>query len=386
MTKPVNLVRFENQVAGHDNILQYSSDDIMIIKPSKEREKLFYEQSQNHEEFLEWIPDFYGSLRESTESEIKLLNEKQDIGTFQMDTTAESSKKIDLDDEHLCLENILYGFTRPCILDLKLGYQLYEDTADEKKREKMIKNASGTTIEYYGIRISGMKVFDSVNRTYTQYSKKYGRERTKDNFIDGLFNFFYPCRYNNNNNGNNNHGNEKEGDDNASEDSEESEDFSTYYSTSIIDTTELEKVIKKPIATNKIAWIVEHYIDTLMDILEFVKEHPELQLIGSSLLMVYEGDAAAAQHVWKKMLDEDKEKDPMKQLKQLELEQQNEENDDDNENENDVKPKLCDIRLIDFGKSQWSCQRKEQDLNLIKALENTIDFLYQVIENAPSSS
>ncbi|CAO3638730.1 unnamed protein product [Cunninghamella echinulata] len=40
-----------------------------------------------------WIPDCYGSLRESTESEIKLLNEKQEIGTFQMDTTAEFPKK-----------------------------------------------------------------------------------------------------------------------------------------------------------------------------------------------------------------------------------------------------------------------------------------------------
>ncbi|CAO3638734.1 unnamed protein product [Cunninghamella echinulata] len=288
--------------------------------------------------------------------------------------------------QHLCLENILYGFTRPCILDLKLGYQLYEDTADEKKREKMIKNASGTTIEHYGIRISGMKVFDSVKRTYTQYSKKYGRERTKDNFIDGLFNFFYPCQYNNDNKDNNDHEDEKDDNDNTSEDSEDSEDFSTYYSTSIIDTTELEEVIKKPIAKNKIAWIIEHYTDTLTEIIEFVKEHPELQLIGSSLLMVYEGDAAAAQHVWKKMLDEDKEQNPTNQLKQLNLKQYNEENniDNENENENDIEPKLCDIRLIDFGKSQWLCQRKEQDLNLIKALENTIDFLYQVKDYALS--
>jgi hypothetical protein len=60
--------------------------------------------------------------------------------------------------QHLCLENILNGFTRPCIMDIKLGYKIYEDTADEAKRNKMIKNARGTTIESLGLRISGMKV------------------------------------------------------------------------------------------------------------------------------------------------------------------------------------------------------------------------------------
>ncbi|CAO3614664.1 unnamed protein product [Cunninghamella blakesleeana] len=285
--------------------------------------------------------------------------------------------------QNLCLENILYGFTRPCILDLKLGYQLYEDSADEKKREKMIKNALGTTIEYYGIRISGMKVFNSVTRKYTQYFKKYGRERNKDNFIDGLFRFFYPCHFNNDN--------DNESKDNSNDDddpSDDSEDYSNYYSTSIIDHTELDKMIKKPLAKNKIEWIIEHYTDTLMDILDFVQEHPELQLIGSSILMVYEGDAAAAQQVWKKMLDEDREQENVNQITRLNsMDNNNNINnngDEDEDDTNQLDPKLCDIRLIDFGKSQWSSQRSVQDPKLVKALENIIHFLNQVLENGPS--
>lgn len=43
-------------------------------------------------------------------------------------------------------------------MDVKIGYQLYEDNADPAKKEKMIKNAQGTTIETMGVRISGMKV------------------------------------------------------------------------------------------------------------------------------------------------------------------------------------------------------------------------------------
>lgn len=53
---------------------------------------------------------------------------------------------------------MLHGFTRPCVLDLKLGTRLYDDDATPEKREKMQKNAKGTTSEELGIRISGMKV------------------------------------------------------------------------------------------------------------------------------------------------------------------------------------------------------------------------------------
>ncbi|CAO3614660.1 unnamed protein product [Cunninghamella blakesleeana] len=381
MENSESLVRFENQVAGHDRILRFSSNNLMIIKPCKQRERLFYEQSQNHEDFLNWIPECYGSLRESTESEIQLMDEEQDVATLPINSLTVSNQ-VD-QNENLCLENILYGFTRPCILDLKLGYQLYEDSADEKKREKMIKNALGTTIEYYGIRISGMKVFNSVTRKYTQYFKKYGRERNKDNFIDGLFRFFYPCHFNNDN--------DNESKDNSNDDddpSDDSEDYSNYYSTSIIDHTELDKMIKKPLAKNKIEWIIEHYTDTLMDILDFVQEHPELQLIGSSILMVYEGDAAAAQQVWKKMLDEDREQENVNQITRLNsMDNNNNINnngDEDEDDTNQLDPKLCDIRLIDFGKSQWSSQRSVQDPKLVKALENIIHFLNQVLENGPS--
>lgn len=48
-------------------------------------------------------------------------------------------------------------------MDVKIGYQLYEDDAHEAKMEKMIKNAKGTTTETMGVRISGMKVKGGTN-------------------------------------------------------------------------------------------------------------------------------------------------------------------------------------------------------------------------------
>ena len=63
-----------------------------------------------------------------------------------------------VDIQHLCLENLLNGFTRPCIMDLKIGSRLYDNDATEEKIIKMKENAKGTTIESLACRIAGMKV------------------------------------------------------------------------------------------------------------------------------------------------------------------------------------------------------------------------------------
>lgn len=55
----------------------------MVLKPSTQQEREFYESSQQHEDFMEWIPDCYGTLHASTESEKQLLNEGQDATTLQ---------------------------------------------------------------------------------------------------------------------------------------------------------------------------------------------------------------------------------------------------------------------------------------------------------------
>lgn len=63
---------------------------------------------------------------------------------------------------NLCLENVLHGFTRPCILDLKMGFLLYDNEATEEKRKRMIHKFMTTTSGSLGLKISGLKVFDDV--------------------------------------------------------------------------------------------------------------------------------------------------------------------------------------------------------------------------------
>ncbi|ORX62653.1 SAICAR synthase-like protein [Hesseltinella vesiculosa] len=351
----MDLKRFDNQVAGHDNILQFSTHDLLIIKPCSDQEQLFYEQAQAHDDFLDWIPECYGTLRQATDKEIQMLN--KDEQATSLPRLDNPSPTADLD-HHLCLENIVSGFVQPCIVDIKLGYHIYEDTADEKKKAKMIRNAQGTTTESMGLRISGMKVFQPQEHGYIVYPKQYGRDRTKDNFIQGLLSFFYPGQLT----------------DHRADDT----GLPLHCRRVPLKNTSTSTL---PLNKKKIEWIVEHFMDTIEEIMDFLMDHPELHLTASSLLLVYEGDADAAQRIWQRYLDEDKQHDSQPTAATLD---QDEEQDNEDEVDEPLEPKLCDVRLIDFARSRWEHGRRdEQDPSLMKALGNMLSMLQQVLSDPP---
>jgi len=58
----------------------------------------------------------------------------------------------------IVLENLANRFSKPNILDIKLGTRLYDDDASEEKKARMIKTAAATTSLTTGIRLTGFQV------------------------------------------------------------------------------------------------------------------------------------------------------------------------------------------------------------------------------------
>jgi len=56
------------------------------------------------------------------------------------------------------LQNLSNDFTKPNILDIKLGTQLYADDAPPEKKQRMIQAAMKTTSLETGIRMTGFQV------------------------------------------------------------------------------------------------------------------------------------------------------------------------------------------------------------------------------------
>ncbi|KAI7900833.1 uncharacterized protein BX663DRAFT_516667 [Cokeromyces recurvatus] len=228
-----SLVYFDQQVAGHDRLLLMPTNDLMVIKPCKQRELDFYQDATQYPDFQDFIPECYGTLRAATEKDLTLLDNPE----IEKNETI----KIDInqnEDQNLCIENLLHGFTRPCILDLKMGSLLYDNDATEEKRKRMIYQAENTTSGSLGLRISGMKVYDSIERKYATYQKIYGRSRTAENTTEAILAYLFP----------------------TSTYGKDTEEYRTY-----IDETDSEMRIKREKIPAKYSkWIIECFIDEIV--------------------------------------------------------------------------------------------------------------------------
>ncbi|KAG7702922.1 hypothetical protein KL930_002774 [Ogataea haglerorum] len=208
----MSFVPLEHKAAGHDGAMQ-SSDGSLFIKPTTTQELEFYTttqaQMQNIDDDIElgsklfhWMPVFYGTMSPGVSEELREKNpeaskEYQDSVVPQ----PESGQ------QYLVLENVVYGFKNPSVIDIKLGNVLYDENADKDKVERMKKVSNTTTSGSLHYRICGMKIVDSgkslanikgpdMKKTvrkdngYLVFDNNFGKGLTPDTVKDALLLFF----------------------------------------------------------------------------------------------------------------------------------------------------------------------------------------------------
>lgn len=153
----------------------------LVVKPCTAREVAFYEAAMSHPEFAFWMPTFFGTL--SPDDSVTAAVEAATTGTpvAPVAHTRQSS---------LVLQNLTYGFEKPCVLDVKLGAQLWDEFAPQAKRDRLDAVSDATTSRSMGFRVAGMKVWKGEEEGYKVYDKTYGRVFTAENVIDAIKEYF----------------------------------------------------------------------------------------------------------------------------------------------------------------------------------------------------
>ncbi|KAJ1658021.1 hypothetical protein IWQ61_002657 [Dispira simplex] len=332
----------EHQVAGHGNIVTVEGDEI-IIKPCNETERNFYENAVAYPDFQLFMPHYYGSLSltetaDSLTSQVEMPPPTQAMATNSIPRSPPVSLEIIKQPKRapslkhaVCLENLLYGFSKPCIMDLKIGQRLYDDQASEAKRQWGIEAAQSTTTGSLGLRISGIEVFDQAKCDYVQYSGDYGKSLTKDTIPDG-FRAFLPLSM-----------------------KQEYREF-----------------------------LIKEFTLALTEMIKVVEAH-ELRMYGASLLFVYEGDNQRRDRILAEnnLDEEDDESFPEEfdvddrsslpnttDMEDSGFSSEDEEEEDDN--------MLYDLRIIDYAHSSW-CPSQGTDTGFLFGVRNTRDVLYTVL-------
>ncbi|KAK6356531.1 hypothetical protein TWF718_000887 [Orbilia javanica] len=306
---PPLIKRFSHAAAGHEGVLRDESG-ALLIKPCLPKEVDFYQAAASHPEFAKWMPTFMGTLQLNSQT-----TAPQEEAATRPDAPAKKPLEISI-----VLSNLTYGFVKPCVLDVKLGAQLWDDEAPLEKRARLDEVADKTTSRPLGMRIAGMKVWKGENKEYQVYDKNYGRQFTADNAVDGFREFLFSGTL----------------------------------------PEEQSKLLAK------------RFADKVTEI-QGVLEKQESRMYSASLLFVYEGDADALEQA----LQIEKEKGPSKgTLSGEEEEEEEEEEEDDDENKPPPK-KVEDLKIIDFAHATWT-PGQGPDLNALHGVKSVISLLTQL--------
>ncbi|KAF3907499.1 hypothetical protein AA313_de0200781 [Arthrobotrys entomopaga] len=326
---PPLVKRFSHAAAGHEGVLRDESG-ALIIKPCLPKEVEFYQSAASHPEFAKWMPTFMGTLQLNNQTTSSLGDKPgvppvpavasglppSDQGESSTRSDATVKKPLEIS---IVLSNLTHGFVKPCVMDLKLGAQLWDDDAPLEKRARLDDVADKTTSRPLGFRIAGMKVWKGApNDGYQVYDKNYGRKFTADNVIDGFKEFMF------------------------------SGDLSE--------------------AQSKL--VAKRFADQVEQVLK-VLETQESRMYSASLLFVYEGDPDA----FDQALELEKQKEPGKGTL-VETEDEDEDEDEDNEEEAETK-KVEDLKLIDFAHASWT-PGQGPDLNAIHGVKSSLLLLRQL--------
>lgn len=92
-------------------------------------------------------------------------------------------------DIYLRLEDLARRFTRPCIMDVKIGRQSYDPLAPPEKREQQIRKYP--LMEEIGFLILGMRVYQLRQDSYVSYDQMFGRRLVRETLAGGLSQFFH---------------------------------------------------------------------------------------------------------------------------------------------------------------------------------------------------
>lgn len=233
----------------------------------------------------------------------------------------------------IVLENVTSGFTRPNVLDVKLGARLWDDDAPLSKRRKLDDVAAETTSGSLGFRVAGMKVYvgqppatPSSNSEpnvelkdgYKSFDKNYGRDFDKSNVISA---------------------------------------FATY----------LGIADKNPVKAR--GKLLASRILRELESIQYVLENEESRMYSASVLFVYEGDDEALE----KGLKIEQEAEMQDQ------EEEEEEEPEEDEDGNEIMPqRVLEARLIDFAHARWA-PGQGPDENALEGIRSLIAIFKQLL-------
>eukprot|EP01125_Pyxidicula_operculata_P007815 TRINITY_DN2645_c0_g1_i1.p1 TRINITY_DN2645_c0_g1~~TRINITY_DN2645_c0_g1_i1.p1 ORF type:complete len:524 (+),score=61.34 TRINITY_DN2645_c0_g1_i1:65-1636(+) len=149
--------QFTNQAAGHAG--EILKDGNKLLKLYSENEWKMYEIFTHRSPCvipLQIIPKYYGRTTRKSEVDDNIIN------------------------NFIIMEDLTYGLTKPCIMDIKMGRMTYEPNAPAKKKLEQSTLDRMSTTAGLGFRICGFRAYQHATDSYVVKDKPWGMSVTVD--------------------------------------------------------------------------------------------------------------------------------------------------------------------------------------------------------------
>lgn len=206
------LQRYCNQVGGHCDILKPQGTGY-IYKPLCDAELRFYEEVNRARSSTTSSDNHYNNTEDDESTCNNPLHKIADfiplyygVGTVCVQTTTTdpptSSPITSPSPPHhslhsppraanyLILEDLLSGFRKPCILDIKLGRLQRTLGATPEKRRRQLEKSLKTTSNALGFRLCGMQCYNIKSDAIVYRDKYWGRKLRREKIGSALKEWF----------------------------------------------------------------------------------------------------------------------------------------------------------------------------------------------------
>jgi 1D-myo-inositol-tetrakisphosphate 5-kinase/inositol-polyphosphate multikinase len=263
----------------------------LVIKPCTTREVKFYTSASEHPSFKKWMPTFLGTLELTDPAESV---PKADGAPVALEAALPPPLPPTNDRKtSIVLQNLTHGFQKPCVLDVKLGAQLWDEDAKPEKRARLDAVSDVTTSRSLGMRVAGMRVWKGEKEGgYKAYDKQYGRTFTAENCVVAV----------------------KE------------------YLGGVV--TEEQRIL-----------LAKRFLEKVKEVQEML-EKEESRMFSASLLFVYEGDEKALELALGEE-EKNKSKDRLEGTEETD-------EDGDGDGDDEAVKKAVELKLIDFAHASWT--------------------------------
>ena len=386
MSTNASTVPYANAAAGHEGLLSTTSGTV-LIKPCQQSEIDFYTSASTsaaHALFYAHMPQFLGVLRETPDRQglAPILDQMGGaVGTDIAEQVAQTHARVasqssypppaqglnrpttttDISSKRsswkpsggkkvqtglaIVMENATAGFSKPCVLDVKLGARLWADDAPMSKRRKLDDVSKVTTSGSLGFRVAGMTVWTGED----SLDKVDGKTKVQ---VDGQ-------------------------EQDVVEVKEGYRKYNKHYGR-VFKAEDVGEAFETYLGRGKHRKMVARRLVRELESIQFVLQEMETRMYSASVLMVYEGDEKAFERAVR--FQEDNEGEPRTNgWNQVDREESDEgAGEEDDEDEDAIEPKVHDVRLIDFAHAKFTPGEGHDD-NALRGVKSVLEILRTLV-------